>query len=625
MLREENWRLTDERKRAAATVFDVIESTSCCFGSFAFILYLLPFLQYCANRCCTSRPAQAVDINRSLPTTTIVYMHLLDLPAELILRCVSMLTIRDLASLYKLGNRAVFDLLSTCPSVQYYIEQHRAGVRGNARMFPLAKPIAELREALQLRQSRWLSFSPSSRQTIAIASPWDDVALFSVGDDSYSCAERTSSSGELATRLRYFYTRPSTHLTWTPLDTTGDILDQCVVAELDLMVILQLSISASEQVFVAHLRSISANGPHPMASVSPLHVATVPATHGIPESRVRISSSILAISLLFVEVEGCEHDCLHVFDWKRGEIISSKWLPGLAPTTALVFLDLSHILLADPPRKAFTVSISTRSSGPSRVSLLIPPLQPGWFSDLYSAQISGRPHIHGAGERDAVASHGDLSTACFLTDPEVGLILLSYDLGSSFPRVERGEDGPIARIVFLVDRRALLQLVRDAVLGYPESKECVQVPFAEWGPVCCRWFDATAMAESSPSSTFGRRIVSVDRTGIDGGGTRPVRIWDFNLETVRHVRRLLSEAGTDVLELNDAIISIVDCGAPMPAPWRLDMLVNTEESQLPFVQIVSRELFNYSAVHANNNSIIGAKAIMRDEVEYRELEVLHFG
>ncbi|KAJ7779778.1 hypothetical protein B0H16DRAFT_1878445 [Mycena metata] len=114
----------------------------------------------------------------------------------------------------------------------------------------------------------------------------------------------------------------------------------------------------------------------------------------------------------------------------------------------------------------------------------------------------------------------------------------------------------------------------------------------------------------------GARLVSIAH---DAWSTpAPIRIFDFNAARVEFQRK----RGSGPIEGEHATVCVKDAIELPNWQTHLDTFREPVQSHLPYLEITSKELFDFDAVMINDESIIGAKF---DQRFVESLEVLRFG
>lgn len=189
----------------------------------------------------------------------------------------------------------------------------------------------------------------------------------------------------------------------------------------------------------------------------------------------------------------------------------------------------------------------------------------------------------------------------------------TYRLPNSPPFRPRSEDaiikfdlalqvegpGPFAQPIslsFVVHRSALLAQFIEQRKHVSEGAETLSVPWREWGPRICSWFVTNDLSSRWITTTCGQRWVTT------ANGESSIYIRDFNPANIRRVTSMLGEATW--YETDTAIITLVD--SPLPIVIRFDDGAEGHiTSNLPYLEIQTKEKFNYTSVFMSENNLLG--------------------
>lgn len=129
-----------------------------------------------------------------------------------------------------------------------------------------------------------------------------------------------------------------------------------------------------------------------------------------------------------------------------------------------------------------------------------------------------------------------------------------------------------------------------------EGEDAGFVPWAEWGPPVTRWFIAEDFATRWITTNCGQRWVTIE------DGRSPIYIRDFNPVNIKRVIGMLGE--TRSYETDSAIITIVE-GATCLSAQVANTFAEYVESQLPYLEIKTKESFDYTSVFMSENWLLG--------------------
>ncbi|KAJ6572810.1 hypothetical protein DFH09DRAFT_1152731 [Mycena vulgaris] len=516
-----------------------------------------------------------------------VQLQLLNLPPELILACLAEVPYADLSSCLATGNRLLRDLIINSPVLKrYHQEREAACVEVNPSS---DAAVSDLLADLRRREEAWLHFAPQFRHTIPI--DFVTSGVYDLASDVYLVGDTPAANTLLSTGLKYVHTSPGEAPQWQRLDAGKPIIDfGTALEEHDLIAVVTYTphIDDPEMISVdVLLLKFLTGDPHPLAACPSLHIHDVEADPGRPGVTIEIVGENLAISLVYWQDDGRALDKLYLFRWKSGV---QTMAPLPVNNTGLVFLTTDLLVVPtsiDAALDVYQILPPTAADpAPSylRTTFYLPELAP--LHMVITFQCRGEPNPR-AGPR-VRPSH-----AQFLPAPASALILFAFEVGNAFGSSEH---------MFVVDRARFATAV---ALCEQES----EVEWSAWGPLCSRWLDAAPLATSYITTTCGTRMVSIPHDAPLQPA--PIRILDFNKEHVEAQRGAPPVDGARLVEAEK------EEGAVAHAPFAEPVV-----SLVPYVETLSTELFTYSAVLINDESIIGVKF---GNAAVDSLEVLHFG
>ncbi|KAF7304134.1 hypothetical protein MIND_00645000 [Mycena indigotica] len=542
-------------------------------------------------------------------------LHLLDLPAEVLLACLGHLPLGDILSLLALHNRSLSTLIYEAPAIQFRMEQAAHAAVETPYGRGAAAPLFARRQALRDREDRWRAFSPVDRWEVAVR----DMGLYDVGEDCYALAYNDDPQREtgLFDRMEYMFLDDRGR--WrAPEDITLPVVDLCVVSERDLMVVVTFAASADMCALAVHLRQLS-TGAVQDGLPRKIDVTTVPERYGVPDIRVEAAGATLALACCFMnsdELDG-EHDKLHVVHWPSGHAIAA--VPCEVPS--FVFLQDTLILAPNPLAHTLDVLAVGAETASWVLAFRLPWLRVGQriFWETFACRGAPNPHSSPSLADDPRFSAVKTRTA-FRPDPEQSLLVLMFATGPT----DQPTPEP-ARTVVVVDRAGLAQCFQRAYerADLSEGAPLEEVPFEVWAPQAAVWLDASGMGLSGYAATgVGTRFAALSGISEADPESKHVRVLDFSAASVEHVRAQLGERGANAdtcIVSEHATVRLVkpDFDLPMHDAFA-DVLV----SALPYVDIVSREAVDWESVHLSNACIIGEKGSVDGG---RVLDILHFG
>ncbi|KAJ7155145.1 hypothetical protein C8R46DRAFT_1005280 [Mycena filopes] len=513
----------------------------------------------------------------------------LDLPPELILACLVHLPFRDLNSCKKCGNRLLHNIIANSVLLHYRREQEVAGVAENP-FLPWTSGVSERLEDLQARESNWLNFSPRSTHEIRL--DVDSSGVYDLASDIYLVGDTPDPILGLSTVIKYVQTSPGEGLPqWRQVNAGKPIVDfGTALEEHDLIAIVTYTYHdndptmASIDVLLFHL---STGAPHSLAASPAIHVHDVEAVRNLPGLSIEISGDVLALSLVYWGYDERDGDCLYIYDWKSG---ASRMAPLQVYSTGLVFVSPDIIAVPnslDEDLEILLVPPAGEYNANPRFaySLLLPATKSEHWVHTFQCRAAPNPRPSGLNRLARARFHPRPASA-------IMLFLLHVD----------GELGPTDHM-FVLHRLPLLCILA----APPHDAHLIAIRWAQWGPACTRWFDATALSTQYITATAGQRMVRIARTAP--AVPAPIVVMSFNARDVEAVRA----AGGG----GPAGVRVVEAGALHLAAFEEPIV-----SLLPFVETSSQEVYDYGAVLINDESIIGARFGTR---HVESLHVHHFG
>ncbi|KAJ6502870.1 hypothetical protein C8R47DRAFT_1107048 [Mycena vitilis] len=520
-------------------------------------------------------------------------LRFLDLPSELILACLAHLSLLDLQNCLKCCNRLLSEIILTSVLIRYRREQQRAGVEENpARTSDFA--LSDRLDVLRRREENWLNFTPASRHILTV--DFESSGIYDLTSDIYLVGdgETADPSTQLCTAVKYVQTSPgSGPFEWRRIDAGKPISDFGIaLEEHDLIAFVTYTLVSNSQPPIAsidvQLLRFSTGSPHSAAARPTLHIQEVAISCGRPGMTIEIVGDNLAISLVFWSYEQRDQDTLHIYDWKTG---TRRMAPVTAYNTGLVFLSTEILVVPDAVEGTLDV-FRLATSGPASLthSLHLPEIREQ--NTILSFQCRGEPNPRSQIRRP---SHSQ-----FPARSADALLLFTFEVSSRAHGVTEH--------IFVVDRRLL-----SATLRLLENKD-ESTAWEDWGPSCTRWINAGPIVMHHITVTSGQRMVSIPHQAWRLPA--PIRILDFNPAHVDAQRAVGPVDG------EHALVRVVDDAEAPDWPEHLDAFQEPVVSHLPYVEIVSKEEFDFGAVLINDEDILGARFGQRS---IESLEVLHFG
>ncbi|KAJ6555992.1 hypothetical protein B0H19DRAFT_1262115 [Mycena capillaripes] len=526
-------------------------------------------------------------------------LNLLDLPPELIVACLVHLSSTDVESCLNCRNRLFREIILNSVQIQYLRELEHAGVEEGV---PVSNSVVSDRlDALRRRESNWLNFTPTSRHIIPIDFP--TTGVYDLASDIYLVGDTGGDANALPyTAIKYIHTSPeSTSQEWRRIDVEKPIADfGTALEEHDLIAFVTYMLHDENPKMASievQLRQFSTGAHHPRAAQTTLHIQDVDREHGRPVFSIEILGETLALSMMFWSYERRDLDGLHLYNWKSGVL---RMTPFTVYNTGLVFLSPEILLVPNSIAETLEVFVIPPTSEEGTAPYLthsfhLPQLQDE--NSILSFRCRGAPNPR------AFTSHP--SGLKFSPDSVDAVLLFIFE-------VSRGSGSTTH--IFVLDR-ALFSAVLESHSDVGED-----VHWAAWGPQCTRWVDAGPIAMHYITVACGQRMVSIPQQAWRDPA--PIRILDFNRHRVDAQRRLLGVGSVGPVEREHATVRVVDDATAADWAAHRDTFEDAVVSRLPYLEIISKEEFDFDAVLVNDENILGARFGDR---RLESLEVLHFG
>ncbi|KAJ7354226.1 hypothetical protein DFH08DRAFT_42273 [Mycena albidolilacea] len=506
----------------------------------------------------------------------------LQLPSELILACLESLPFDDLDSCLKCGNRRLADIIHGSVFIQYRHEQKRAGVEETPLASNLA--VADRLGYLKDREANWLSFAPRSTHTLPIH--FETTGLYDLTSDIYFVGDTADPTSRTCTRIKYICTTPGPE-SWHTIDVGKPILDfGTALEEHDLIAIITCTPHNDNPRMASvdvSLFKLSTGVPHPLAAHPTLHVHDVEVARGRPGLSIEIVGSTLALSMIYWQFGLRDMDVLYLYDWITG-IAKTDSLPVFS--TGLVFVTEDILVVPNPIDETLDVlHILQDAEARFLHSFHLPELAP--LNSIFTFQCRRSPNPRVSMLRP--------SSATFLPLPSDTILLFSLHVGN--------QDGSS-------DQFFVVHLDRfSAVINLDSDREDLDVEWAEWGPQCTRWLATAELSTHYITTTAGQRMVTIPHDAPQHPA--PIRILDFNSATIE------AQRARGAVDGPHAAVRVVETSTQSLAAFA-ELIV----SEVPYVEITSKQHFDYGAVLINDANVIGARFGDRTVAS---LEVLHFG
>ncbi|KAF7291296.1 hypothetical protein MIND_01273500 [Mycena indigotica] len=514
-------------------------------------------------------------------------LKLLDLPPEIIHSCLLLLSLNDLAHCLHTGNRHLTQIMSTSLDIRYRVEQEFAGVEENPDFPGFALlPLDARLQALRERERRWREFAPVARYSIEYP-PFSGVArlcrkdcalwLFTVGDDDdhFLVLSHTLFAVDLALGAQ-----PAQ---WRTVFTGSTFIEFISLQEHDLLVIVAITPCDDHNSRVsmdALILTLSSSTPHPLAAEPKIHLGIRKALD-FPTLNVDIdvAGDLLVISTVKWFGRPLDHDSLRVFDWKRGVLIPTQPNPSHGPR--LAFLSSQHLIAPNTLDNSLDVLCFGASETPDR--------------------------------------------RAFPAAPETSHIFFAFNTSYG----GYGAAGT-KHHVLAIRPAPLIQIIGACTAGGNRT-----IAWADWGPRCAGWLDAARQTTTCLASCGARGVRYAPDIGLrdlDGPPQSPSRLQllDFGERAVAAARR--KQKSNQFIdqdsELKPPVIvepSALIFGEPAPDSSDLAPFAEPVRSEVAYVQITSKERYEFEDVVLTDECIIGRKQNLDSEQGRETLDVLFFG
>ncbi|KAK7046238.1 hypothetical protein R3P38DRAFT_2607120 [Favolaschia claudopus] len=508
----------------------------------------------------------------------------LQLPSELILACLETLPLTDLDSCANC-NRLLHEIITKSVLLHYRREQARAGVGENPSVASNLV-ISDRLDKLHRRESNWLNFEPLSTHAIPI--DFATTGLYDLTSDAYFVGDTADPNTRMCTAIKYIRTAPG-ETQWRTVDGGKPIIDfGTSLEEHDLIALVTYTIHDRNPLMSSvdiSLLKFSTGAPHPLAAQPVLHVHDVEVVRHRPGISIEIVGDTLALSMVYWSFELRDMDVLYLFNWKLGTPCMD---PVPVYNTGMIFLTEGMLVL--PNSYDESLDVLYIPSDPVEEPLLLHSFHlPELMHDtsIRSFQCRGSPN-----PRTTTTSP---SSASFVPRTWDALLMFSLQVGNHTTFSDH---------LLIVDRPRFFGAIQNAREENPEGVE-----WDDWGPDCCRWLNAQELSTQYITTTSGRRMVTIAHDAFERPA--PITIMDFNPSSVRAHWHL------GVVEREKATSRVVEASTQ-----HLELFARPIASGLPYLEIVSKERFDYGAVLINDENVIGTRF---GDATVASLDVLHFG
>ncbi|KAF9445400.1 hypothetical protein P691DRAFT_805703 [Macrolepiota fuliginosa MF-IS2] len=514
-------------------------------------------------------------------------------------------------------NRHLQAHISTSTRLQYYIHLGIYGLVDN----PLcALPIPERLDQLLTRRRRWEDFDLDFSQHIEV--PFQ----FRSSDTKLTPGVFSAIAGSEESHYIRVPSVPDQGVKWRQTPSENKIISPgACVYEHDLHIIVTaqpIIIDASgagsritHQVQV-HLNRLSTGEPHSDAPQVTISFETHE-EFGDPRILVECAGDNLVLTLRDRATRNKPKDQVYVYGWKTGELKLRLSAPFRAHLHAL-YLTTDIFLLPNSQTGELEYwripqSASESTSHQPFFILSLPCLRSGSTFRSIDSRAEPNPGIQPT----------DPSKP-FYTDPHSAIAVFMVVIETA------GFISPSNFILF-VHRSSLVEYIDKFSAFTSRDDRPKAVPYVEWGPPVCRWFEANSM--DWLATTFGQTYITPPK-GEPGG--EPITLLDFNpiavARAVAAEKHRLEAKGSD----DDGRGTIRNEGKTRTEGTRgvvtqtMDPLngpdgcfENTIYSSLPYTVRSSRNKYSFDELLLDEEGILGILMSSRERIE--GIQVLHYG
>ncbi|KAF9453488.1 hypothetical protein P691DRAFT_755543 [Macrolepiota fuliginosa MF-IS2] len=430
---------------------------------------------------------------------------LLDLPPEILTHVLLYLPFTSVVACKGI-NHHFMTLISESAELQYYIHLGISGLVDN----PLCDiSISERLDRLLARERRWKELDFDFEKTVDVPFPAQRDSskltggVFFIGDRVFRYADLPS--------------EPDQEVEWKEVRTTQTTVGKgfCVYKH-DLYLLITIGqpqamtqTRAGHEIQL-HLNQLSSGEPHPDAQQGIISFIT-PEEFGEPYASVEIAGDNL-ILILWDYHEWAVYrpdDRVYIYEWKTGKLKMSLSAPFRSYTGILSLTTDTFIL---PNIKMGELEYWRIPQSPSEVTpypfftLSLPQLRSDKIYDFIACRSEPGP-INGSWD----------ASKPFHSNPYHAIAIFGVSIRfAAYPQ-------HLPYLTFIVHRRSLVRYSDKFPASVSSNTRPDPIPYDEWGPPACRWFNAENSLWIATIS--GQRYITPASLAVDGA---PLVLFNFN-------------------------------------------------------------------------------------------------
>ncbi|KAF9448678.1 hypothetical protein P691DRAFT_800388 [Macrolepiota fuliginosa MF-IS2] len=529
--------------------------------------------------------------NSSLVATTIK-VTLLELPPEILTHIFLDLPFTSVVVCQGV-NRYLQILISESAEVQYYIHLGISGLVDNPRCH---FPVSERLGRLQLRERHWETMNFDFNKIVEVPFRFP-----------YYRTELTARffSGIAANGGLYYMQIPSApdwEVKWRQVRSERMIISMgACVYEQDLHVYITAQPRIIYTNIAAH-RTV-----YEVRAIIPFET---PERFGEPYILMGYSENNLLMVLRDNTHTEKPDEGVYVYDWRTSELKLRLSAPFRSYNYPLVLTRETFIL---PNAKTGELEYWRFPQSPSEPMqhqpffvLSLPQLASDGAFQYFSCRIEPNP---------GTQSYSALKPFCNDPDKAIVTFIFAVELaGSALPRVH---------FTLFVHRTFLVGCPNKFSAFMSSDGQPKPVPYDEWGPSACRWFNINDFQAEWLETTFGQRCIAPP----PDTEAAPLTLFDFS--PIGVAMALATEnPPTEKTETYDLPCEprfrakfVIQSMDPLDDPY--GCFENTVYSSLPYIVYTSQDKYSFNALLLDEESVLGIRE--DNEGQMKEIHVLHCG
>jgi hypothetical protein len=545
---------------------------------------------------------------------------LLHLPPELLILILSELSSNDILFSAQLVNRRLHDLIRDSSLLQYHVETKYAGVEDNPQSTMVA---VERLEALRRSEYAWAHFIVGKRVKLPV---WHrSSGLYDLTAGVYVLGEYGEGNEQYPTpALRFTYlSEDQGNKPWGRISANSHIIDFGLgVREHDLVALVTTRPKGNmsgTNVTELVLLSISTGEHHPSTAQPVIYLTETTTGQGHCSIMLEIVGDNLALLLTYRQHLGLRvaPDTFHVYNWRTGALTAT--LPESHHAyQGFIFLTETSLLLPNLEEKRLEIYTLSSTGLTPQCFLDLPALSPQHTIWMLTCRAEPNP----IGEHSSINGiyARDSANPPFVSSPADAIALFNMSV--------IGHPADFSYFSFIVHRSALLKFVPAHPHTYSPYTSTIEsrigmshrievsispacIPWNRWGPLITRCFSARGIAHGYITTTAGQRSVCIPTQAENDPS--PITVRDFNPYNIARY----TEPETDSIGGYRRLVTDPTLLEPRH--------VFTEDvwSALPYIEVVSRQRYDYTAVLMDEERILGLRLHSDFFETAREVDVLH--